>query len=133
MHGVWRMESCKDNYAKSTRCFYCSSDKHSVKSHQCQKEECQDESQSCPHPPKCILCNGLHNADYTDCPLKSSYSKAKGTLIKATAAEVASIRGQQKVLRNRLIRDNLFQAELARQTQARTSSCTTLNSSSSNQ
>ncbi len=96
----------KDNCTKRTRCFYCSSDKHSVESHHCQEEKCKDESQSCPHPPKCIVCNGPHNADYTDCPLKTSYSKAKSVLIKATEAEVAQIRGQQKDLRNCLIRDN---------------------------
>lgn len=129
--GEWSHK--KDNCAKRARCFYCSSDKHSVESHHCQKEECPDESQSCPHPPKCIVCNGPHSADYTDCPLKPSYSKAKGALIKATAAEAAQIRGQQKVLRNRLVRDNRFQAELAKQTQVRTSSSTVSNVSSSNQ
>ena len=129
--GEWSHK--KDNCAKHTRCFYCSSDKHLVESHHCQEEECQDESQSCPHSPKCIVCNSPHNADYTDYSLKQSYSKAKGALIKATSAEVAQINGQQKVLRNRLIPDNQFQAELARQTQATISICTQSNSSSSNQ
>ncbi len=129
--GKWSHK--KDNFAKRTRCFYCSSDKHSVENHYCQEEECQDESQICPHLPKCIVCNGPHNADYTDCPLKPSYFKAKSALIKATEVEAAQISGQQKVLRNRLIRDNQFQAELARQTQATTSSCTESNSSSSYQ
>ncbi len=66
----------------------------------------QDECQSCPHAPKCIVCNGLHTVDYISCPLKPRYSKAKGALIEASATEVAQIRDQQKVLRNRLIRDN---------------------------
>ena len=54
------------------------------------------------------MCNGSHNADYTEFSLKLSYSKAKDALIKATAAEVARIRDQQNVLKNRLIRDNRF-------------------------
>lgn len=89
--GEWSHK--KDNCAKRGRCFYCSSDKHSLKGHYCQEEECQEESQGCPHPPKCIVCNGPHTTDYADCLIKPSYSKAKGTLVKATAAEVAQIRG----------------------------------------
>ena len=104
--GEWSHK--KDNCAKRTWCFYCSSDKLLVESHHYQEEECQDESQSCPHPPKCIVCNDPHNTDYTDCPLKSSYFKAKDALIKATAAKATQIRGQQKVLKNRLIRDNRY-------------------------
>ncbi len=96
--GEWSHE--KDDCAKRTRCFHSSSDKHQIESHHCQEEECQDESQCCTHPPKCIVCNGPHNADYIDCSQKPSYSKAKSALIKATAAEVARIGSQQKVLRN---------------------------------
>lgn len=54
-------------------------------------------------------------ADYEDCPLKPVYSKAKGTIIRPSGAEVSQIRGQQKVLRTRLIRDNRLHAEVASQ------------------
>lgn len=83
--GEWSHK--KNNCAKCAQCFYYSSDKHSAESHYCQEEECLDKSQNCPHLPKFIVCNGPHSADYTDCPLKPSYSKAKDALIKVTLAK----------------------------------------------
>ena len=51
--GEWSHK--KDNRAKRIRCFYCGSNKHSLESHHCQEEDCQEGSQSCVHPPKCIV------------------------------------------------------------------------------
>lgn len=128
--GEWSHK--KDNCTKCARCFYYSSDKHSVKSHYCQEKECLNKSQNCPHPLKFIICNGPHSADYTDCPLKLSYFKAKDALIKVTLAKAAQLQGQLKILRNYLMRNNCFQAKLAKQTQAKISSFIILNATSSN-
>ena len=53
-------------------------------------------------------------ADYENCPLRPTYSKAKGALNSRDKTEVVQIRGQQRVARDRLIRDNLLQMEMAR-------------------
>ncbi len=105
----------KENCARRARCYHCSSDKHSFSAHKCEEDDCKDGNPPCPHPPKCIVCNGPHQASYEECPLRPAYSKAKGSIQKASGPEVSRIRGQQKLLRDRLTRDNRMQYELAAQ------------------
>lgn len=54
-------------------------------------------------------------ADYENCPLKPTYSKAQGAITRRDKTEVVRIREQQKIARDRLIRDILLQIETARQ------------------
>ena len=79
------------------------------------EEECKDGKRLCPHPPKCIVCNGLYVVDYVHCPLKPVYLKVKGSVKRHNGAEVLRIRGQQKLVRNRVIRENRLQNEMAAQ------------------
>ena len=105
----------KENCARRARCYHCSSDKHSFSAHKCEEDDCKDGNPPCPHPPKCIVCSGPHQASYEECPLRPTYSKAKGSIQKASGSEASRVRGQQKLLRDRLTRDNRMQYELAAQ------------------
>lgn len=120
--GEWSHK--KENCAKRGRCFYCSSDKHIFETHKCEEGDCIEGAPNCPHAPKCIVCNGPHNASYERCPLRPGYSKAKNSIVRLSNNEAAQIRGQQKALRSRLIRDNQLQAETATQTGAGINSAT---------
>lgn len=125
--GEWSHK--KENCAKRARCYYCSSDKHVFETHRCEEGDCVEGASNCPHPPKCIVCNGPHNASYEGCPLRHGYSKAKNSIVRPSNNEAAQIRGQQKALRSRLIRDNQLQAETATQAGANTNLATPTSSS----
>lgn len=108
--GEWNHK--KDNYTKRTQCFYCGSNKYSLESYCCQKKDCQERSQTCIYLPKYIVCNGLNNVDYIEYLLRPVYSKAKRAINMPSGAEVSQIKGQQKVLRTRLICNNWLQAKV---------------------
>lgn len=112
----WRHK--QENCAKRTQCYYRSSEKHTSSDHKCEENECRDGNLPCPHPPKCIICNGPHQANYKQCPLGLTYSKAKSSIQKANSLEVARVRAQQKLLRDRLTRDNCMQYEVGAQSSA---------------
>lgn len=95
-----------ENCAKNPRCFTCSSTKHRTENHICCEEECSDGIQRCPHPTKCIVCGGPHMADNNTCPLRPTFSKAKGVIKRPDRDESLRIRGQQKIIRNRHTREN---------------------------
>lgn len=99
--GEWSHK--QENCAKRSRCFRCSSEKHSFDAHVCLEDKCLDGDQACPHPPQCIVCAGPHKADYENCPLKPKNAKAKGATKRLEGPEIARIRGQQKALRNRQV------------------------------
>lgn len=105
----------KENCAKRARCFQCSSDKHFTSMHCCIEDECKDGVEHCPHPPRCIVCSGPHITSYEQCPLRPVYSKLKGSIKRPDGPEVLRIRGQQKIVRNRVIRENRLQNEMAAQ------------------
>lgn len=111
--GEWTHK--KENCAKRPRCFHCSSDKHDASYHSCTEEECKDSLKACPHPPKCIVCSGPHTANFEHCPLKPAYSKPKGSMRRLGGADVSQIRGQQKLIRDRVVRENRIQNEMAAQ------------------
>ncbi len=77
-YGEWshRQENC----AKHTRCYQCSSEKHTFESHKYGEEECAGGTDLCLHPSGCIVCSGPHAANYENCPLRPIYSKAKGLI-----------------------------------------------------
>lgn len=89
----WEWSHKKENCAKKLRCFICSSNKHEAGNHVCMKEKCKDGATVCPHPPKCIICNGPHEADFNHCPLKPLYSKLKGATKSISGPNVSQIRG----------------------------------------
>ena len=97
--------------------------------HQCEEDDCVEGASSCPHPPKCIICNSSYNSSYEGCLLRPGYSKAKNSIVRPSNSEAAQIRGQQKALRGRLIWDNRLQAETATQTGANTNLATPTSSS----
>lgn len=66
-----------------------------------------------PHPPKRIVCAGPRKADNGNCSLKPINAKAKGATKGLDGPEIARIRGQQKVLIDRQIRDNRLQLKTA--------------------
>lgn len=105
----------KENCAKRQRCFHCSFDKHDTNLHAYTETTCSDPTEPCPYPPKCIVCNGPHMVDHENCPLKPTYSKAKGAITRLGRAGIVRIRGQQKLARDWLIKDNLLQIEVERQ------------------
>lgn len=109
--GEWSHK--QENCAKRSRCFHYSSEKHSFDAHVCLEDKCSDGDQPCPHPPKCIVCAGLHKTDYENCPLKPKNAKTKGATKRPDGPEIARIRGQQKALRDWQIRDNRLQLETA--------------------
>ena len=111
--GEWTHK--KENCAKRARCFQCSSDKHFTSMHCCIEEECKDGVEHCPHPPRCIVCSGPHITSYEQCPFRPVYSKLKGSIKRPDGPEVLRIRGQQKPVRNRVIRENRLQNEMAAQ------------------
>lgn len=111
--GEWTHK--KENCAKRSQCFHCSSDKYDASDHSCTEEECKDSLKACLHPPKCIVCNGPHRADFEHCPLKPVYSKPKGSIKRLCGADVSQIRGQQKLIRERVVRENQIQNETAAQ------------------
>ena len=111
--GKWTHK--KKNCAKRHRCFHCSSDKHDTSDHSCTEEKCKDSLKACPHPPKCIMCNRPHTADFEYCPLKPVYSKPKGPIKRLGGADVSQIRGRQKLIRERVVRENRIQNEMAAQ------------------
>ena len=96
--GEWSHK--QENCAKRSRCFHYSSEKHSFDAHVCLEDKCSDGDQPCPHPPKCIVCAGLHKTDYENCPLKPKNAKTKGATKRPDGPEIARIRGQQKALRD---------------------------------
>lgn len=104
-----------ENCAKQPRCFHCSSDKHDTSNHSCTEEECKNSLKLCSHPPKCIVCNGPHIAYFEHCPIKPSCSKPKGSIERLSGADVSQIRGQQKLVRDRVIPENRLQNETAAQ------------------
>ena len=110
--GEWlhKMQNC----AKRQQCFHCSSGKYDTDLYMCMEKICVDQTVPCPHSPRCIVCNGLHIANYENCTLRPTYSKAKGAITRRDKTEVVRIRGQQRVARDRLIRDNFLQIETAR-------------------
>ncbi len=105
----------KENCAKRPWCFYCSSDKHDARDHSCTEEQCKDGLKAYPHPPKCIVCNGPHTADFKRCPLKPVYTKPKGSIKRLSGADVSQICAQQKLIRERVVRENRIQNETAAQ------------------
>ncbi len=105
----------KKNCAKQPRCFHCSSDNHDASDHSCTEDECKDSLETFPHPPKCIVCNGSHTADFEHCLLKPIYSKPKVSIKRLGRADVSQIREQQKLIRGRVVRDNRIQNETAAQ------------------
>lgn len=105
----------KENFAKHARCFQCSSDRHHTSVHRCKEEECKDGTGQCPHPPRCIVYNGPHITSYEQCPLRPVYSKLKGSIKRPDGPEVLHTRGQQKLVRNRVIKENRLQNEMAAQ------------------
>ena len=104
-----------ENCARRAQCYYCNSDKHSFSVHKCEEDDCKDGNLPCPHPPKCIICSGSHQTSYEKYPLYPAYSKAKGSIQKVSGSEALRIRSQQKLLRDRLTRDNRMQYKLAAQ------------------
>ena len=111
--GEWAHK--KENCAKRPRCFDCSSDKHDASNHSCTEEECKDSLKACPYPPKCIVCSGPHTANFEHYPLKPVYSKPKGSMRRLGGADVSEIRGQQKLIRDRVVRENRIQNEMGAQ------------------
>ena len=106
-YGEWTHK--KENCAKRPWCFHCSSDKHDASDHSCTEEECKDSLKACPQPPKCIVCNGPHTADFEQCLLKPMYSKTKRSIKRLGGADVSQIRRQQKLIRERVVRENRIQ------------------------
>ena len=53
--------------------------------------------------------------DDENCLLKPTYSKSQKAITRRDKTEVVCICGQQKIAKNRLIRDNLLKIEMARQ------------------
>ena len=96
----------KKNCAKRPWCFHFSSNKHDAGDYSCTEEECINSLKACPHPPKCIVCNGPHTADFEHCPLKPMYSKPKGSIKRLSGADLSQIRGQQKLIREQVVREN---------------------------
>ncbi len=105
----------QENCAKLTRCYHCGSEKHAFESPKCGEERCADGTDLCPHLPRCIVCSGPHETNYENCPLRPIYSKAKGLIKRPDESEASRIRGQQKILRNCMVRDNRLQFEVADQ------------------
>lgn len=112
-YGEWSHK--KENYAKKARCFLCNSDRHEASNHVYMEEECKDGSAVYPHPPKCIVCNGPHRADFDHCPLKPVFSKLQGSVKKPAGLNIVQVREQQKLIRDRVIRENRMTIETAAQ------------------
>ena len=87
MCGEWSHK--KENCAKQARSYYCSSDKHVFETHRCEEGDCVEEASNYPHSPKCIVCNGPHNASYEGCPLRPGYSKAKNNIVRPSNNKAA--------------------------------------------
>lgn len=104
-----------ENCAKWQQCFYCNSNKHDTELHICVKKTCVDWTVPCPHPSRYIIYNGSHMADYENCLLKPTYSKTQDAIIKRDKIKIIRICEHQKIIKDRLIRDNLVQIMTVRQ------------------